>query len=206
MTPEEFLLTKPVFRSRDFAQATCTRLDSTARILRRYEARGVIHKITRGIWTNPKHFGYSIYSLVPYILDQEQGYISFLTALHRHEVISQIPQTIFVATTGHTRKLTSKTGVFSLIQLSPKYMRYGIEWFSSKSAQYGLATAEKALLDCLYISIRKGKRFSFFPELDMTHIEKKKFYDLLNKHTFPNWLEKKIQHKLEKLWKQNKYN
>ena len=53
-------------------------------------------------------------SCVPYLLGKEQGYVSFLTALHLHCVISQIPKTIQIATTG--RVLSAMESRWNAIQ------------------------------------------------------------------------------------------
>lgn len=199
MSPEEFFLFNPCFTTKMFASSTCLRMDSTARSLKRYTNLGLVTKITRGIWANTKHPYFSAYSLVPLLLESEQGYVSFLSALHRHGVISQIPQKIFVATTGHTRRLNTPVAYFDFIQINPRYHQYGTEWLSGKS-NYSLATAEKALLDCLYLSTRKGRRFLKFPELDFQNFTKKKFKVLLQKHQFPLPIAIKIQDEFEELW------
>lgn len=192
MTTEEFFLLNPVFTTKTFASATRIRIDSAARSLNAYARTGLLTKVTRGIWANLKHPHFSPYGLIPFLCDQEQGYVSFLSALQRHGVLSQIPQKIFIATTGHTRKLYSSIANFEFIQLNPKYMTDGIEWVMSDVC-YGLASAEKALIDCFYISTRKGKRFSNLPELDLAQISKRKFSILLKKHRFPASIRTKIQ-------------
>ncbi len=199
MSPEEFLLSNPSFTTKMFASHTRLRMESATRSLKRYTNLGLITKITRGVWANTKHPYFSAYGLVPLLLESEQGYVSFLSALHRHGVISQIPQKILVATTGHTRKLNTPVAYYEFIKVSPRYHQFGVEWFSGKS-NYSLATAEKALLDCLYLSTRKGRRFLKFPELDFQNFTKKKFKFLLQKHQFPLPIALKIQEQFEELW------
>ncbi len=55
-------------------------------------------------------------------------------------------------------------------------MQKHLTW-SETQLPYLLATAEKALLDVLYISTRKNRRFIHIPELTLTS-------DLINKRTF----------------------
>lgn len=100
------------------------------------------------------------------ILGNEQGYVSFLTALHLHDVISQIPRAIQVATTGRGRRLETPIATFELFRLSPTLMGDGIEW-SETTISYRLATAERALFDTLYLSTRKLLRFRSLPELEL---------------------------------------
>lgn len=198
MTNEEFFLNNAIFTTKDFALATDVRLDSAARSLKAHVRSGLLTKITRGVWANVRHQNFSLYGLIPYILEKEQGYLSFLSALHRHGVISQIPQKIFIATTGHTRRLISPLMEFNFIQMNPKYMCDGIEWFSA-GTHYGFASVEKALLDCLYISTRRGRRFSNFPELDFENINKKKFVALLKRQGYPVQIESKIKERFKEL-------
>jgi hypothetical protein len=47
-----------------------------------------------------------------------------------------------------------------------------------------MATAEKALLDCLYLSTRRGRRFAHLPELEPSALDGKKFSRLLKAHSF----------------------
>ena len=58
-------------------------------------------------------------------------------------------------------------------------MTAGIE-ASDTEPPYGIATAEKALLDALYIATRKGKRFARLPEVDLTAVNRKKLRALLD--------------------------
>ncbi len=112
------------------------------------------------------------------MLGRERGYISFITALHLHGVISQIPAVIQVASTGHGRVTSTPFGRFEFLQVKPEMTVDGVE-VSETNPPYLLATAEKALLDCFYISTRRGRRFSHPPELDMSLIDPKKLHALL---------------------------
>lgn len=194
----EFFLKHPVFTTKEFSFFLKVRMDSAARTLTNFEKKKIIKKVTRGIWANDQHPHFSRYGLVPYLLGTEQGYVSFLSALHRHGVISQIPQKIFVATTGHSRRLRCSFGEFEFIQIHPRYMQIGIDWFST-TTHYGLATAEKALLDSIYLSTRKGHRFSHFPELDVTEFKKKIFFKLMKEQDFPVSIQIKIKSRFYEL-------
>jgi hypothetical protein len=115
---------------------------------------------------------------VPKLLGNEHGYVSFLAALHLHGIIEQIPRAMHVATTGHARTLQTPVGRFEFFHLAPTMMRHGVEW-SDTRIPYRIATAEKALLDTFYISLRRGRRFRSLPELDMGPVTKRKFLTLL---------------------------
>lgn len=191
MKAEAFLIQKPIFSTREFATATGYRTDAASRKLNSWKNQGLIKQLTRGVWVNLNNKTFSVYGLTPYVVGLEQGYVSFLSALHRHGVISQIPQKVFVASTGHGRKVESELATFEIIQMKAQYMQSGIEWFSG-AVSYGLASPEKALLDCLYLSTRRGKKFRYFPELDLSKIKQSRLKRLIKEHRFPNSIEAHI--------------
>ncbi len=178
MDERRFLLESPTFTTREFAFEVEVGVSSASRKLHQLASRGTITLVTRGIWAQPHHPRFTPYGLVPHILGKEAGYVSFLSALHRHGVISQIPQIIQVASTGHGRRLNTPVAGFEIFQLKPEMMMQGVEWFEGKPG-YGLASAEKALLDCLYLSTRKGNRFNKFPEMDLGSIRSRVFKRML---------------------------
>lgn len=174
----DFLNWEIVFTTNNYACSHGLSLSAASKQLNRHCTKHMIEKITRGIWANIHHPNYSPLVAVPYLLGKEQGYISFLTALHSYGMISQIPIKIQVATTGHIRKLISPIGHFEFIHLAPHMMKEGIRWSDGKS-NYLIASPEKALLDTLYISTRKGNRFSSLPELDLEDLNVKQLRRLI---------------------------
>jgi len=175
------LLSRPefaAFTTREFATDAGIAMASATRQLGRAADRGALLRITRGVWGNPANPAFHPLVCVPKILGREQGYVSFLTALHSRGVIDQIPRTFQVATTGHGRKLVTPVGTYELFHLAPRMMRGGIEW-SETRASYRIATAEKALLDTLYISTKRGGRFRSFPELHLQGFSVRRFRSLL---------------------------
>ena len=157
-----------IFTTRDFATQGGLSLSAATKRLSRLSGKGQLTKVTKGIWANTVHPYFHPLSCVPYLLGKEQGYVSFLTALHLHGVISQIPKTIQIATTGRGRVLESAVGRFEFFQIKPELMRQGADW-SESQLPYLIASAEKALIDTLYLSTRKNRRFARLPELDVTH-------------------------------------
>jgi predicted transcriptional regulator of viral defense system len=178
VSPIEFLNKNIFFTTRGFAFGTGVALATASRQLKRFAERGDIVLLTRGIWAQPRHPYFSIYGAVPFLLGNEQGYVSFLTALHRHGVISQIPRVIQVATTGHGRVLSTPIGDFEFFHIDASLMRQGIEPHEGR-VSYNLATAEKALLDALHLSTRKGRRFRVFPELEFEAFRQRELKNLL---------------------------
>lgn len=179
MTLSEFLYNNVFFTTRDYSQAANMTLEASSRKLNNMENTRGLAKVTRGIWAQIHHPFFSPYGAVPFILGNEQGYVSFLTALHRHGLISQIPSTIQVATTGRGRVVRSPIGTFELFHLQPRFHHQGIELFGGKTP-YSIATPEKALIDTLYLSKRKGRRFARLPEIDTSLLRKGKLRKLVS--------------------------
>ncbi len=155
-----------VFTTREFATRAGISVPNSSRQLSRLPE---LVRVTRGVWANPKHEAFHPHLCVEKLLGHEQGYVSFLTALSLHGVISQIPPRIHVATTGHARRVPTHVGTFELFHITPRLMQDGVTW-SETRVPYRLATAEKALFDTLYISTRKGRRFRSLPELDLSRV------------------------------------
>ncbi|MEX2123461.1 MAG: hypothetical protein WD795_06180 [Woeseia sp.] len=156
-----------VFTTRDFARLADISIAAASKRLTRLRQRNrSLIQLTRGAWANIAHPHFNAMACVPVLIGSEQGYVSFLTALHSHGAVSQIPAGIQVATTGHTRKLRTPIGTFDFLQLKPHMFAYGVEW-SDSAKPFRIATLEKALLDTFYISTRKHRRFGKLPELEL---------------------------------------
>ena len=175
-----FLAQHALFTTRSFAFATGERLDSASRWLGRLSRRNALIRVTRGVWAQPGHPAFTPYAATGLLLGNEHGYVSFISALHRHGLLSQIPGAIHVATTGHGRKLDSPVGRFEFLQLRPSMMAEGIE-MSETEPPYAIATAEKALLDAFYIATRRGNRYQRLPELDLADFDERVFAELLHR-------------------------
>ena len=162
------LLTSPacaVFTTRDYALAANLSLTAASHQLSRLQrGNSSIVRLTRGVWANPSHPQFSPLACVPVLAGSEQCYISFLSALHLAGALSQIPASIQVATTGHTRKLRTPVGAYDFLQMKPAMFLAGVQW-SETPLPFRVATIEKALLDTLYVATRKGRRFAKLPEL-----------------------------------------
>lgn len=164
---------KIIFTTKELAFELGKSTASISRSLTSLCKDGEVVKLTRGVWANINHLQFTPYGACSYLLANEQGYVSFLSVLHRHNIISQIPSTIQIATTGRNRVLNTSIGDFEFIQLCPELMQEGFSVWGD-GVTYNIATKEKALLDCLYISTRKGNRFNYFPEINLEKISKKK--------------------------------
>lgn len=187
------------FTTREYAEASDMAVASASRQLGAASERGPLVRLTRGVWANPTHPYFHPLVCVPKLIGNEQGYVSFLTALHLREVIEQIPRAIQIATTGHARKLSTPVGFYEFFHVAPKLMRRGIEW-SDTRIPYRIATAEKALLDTLYISLRRGRRFRSLPELDLRPLTKRRFMGLLEEIDDPR-IAGSVRERFERMYR-----
>jgi len=163
---ESFSLARvPVFTTRRFAEARDLSLSAATKRLTTLEREGHVARLTRGVWVVPDHPHFSLYGCTPYVLGRELGYVSFLSALHLHGMLSQIPKAVQLATTGTSRVLATRFGRFELFHLHPRMMQDGVEWRDAP-CPFRLAGPEKALLDTFYLSTRKGRRFRALPEIE----------------------------------------
>lgn len=105
----------------------------------------------------------SPYAIIPYLFPRHRAYVSFITALHIHGIIEQIPQVMELASTGHAGTIRTTLGVFYTHHIAPSFFA-GFGWYKGDSG-FLIAEPEKALIDSLYLSAHKKKRFGHFPEL-----------------------------------------
>ncbi|MEJ2746084.1 MAG: hypothetical protein P8123_10450 [bacterium] len=84
-------------------------------------------------------------------------------ALHLHGIIEQIPQAVTLASLLHTRVFRTALGEYRVHRIDPSFFD-GFGWYK-ETGSFLIADSEKALIDCLYLSARRGKQFGHFPEL-----------------------------------------
>lgn len=91
-----------------------------------------------------------------------------------------------MATSGRGRLLDSPVARFELFQIKPELMREGAHW-SESPLPYLVAGPEKALVDTLYLSTRKNRRFAKLPELDLAHsgFQQQKYRRLMQRLPIP---------------------
>lgn len=131
--------------------------------LNNLEREGVVIKIYRGLWAEEGYEPLSPYEIIPYLFPKQRAYVSFISALHIHGIIEQIPQITTLASTAHARTIRTKIGVFQVHRIAPLFFE-GFGWYK-ESGSFLIAEPEKALIDSLYLSAYKKKHFGYFPEL-----------------------------------------
>ncbi len=157
-------LKRPIFTTREAAACAGGSMSNTIQALNHLVKEGVVIKIARGVWGfDMGGVRFSQYSVIPFLLSRSRAYVSFLSALHIQGIIEQIPQSVTLASTSHTRTIKTKFGTFFIHRIAPYFFK-GFGWYKS-SGDFLIAEPEKALVDCLYLSARRKKQFGHFPEL-----------------------------------------
>lgn len=76
-----------IFTTREYANRAGISMPAATKRLSRLSDKEFLTRITKGVWGNTSHPYFHPLSCVPYLLGEEQGYVSFLTALHLHGVV-----------------------------------------------------------------------------------------------------------------------
>ncbi len=155
---------RPVFTSHELTAISGKSASTVVHSLKRLAKQGLLTKIYRGVWAEQSTRAISPFEVIPALFPRQRVYVSFITALHLHGIVEQIPQTITLASTAHTAVLRTGVGVFSVHQIAPALFD-GFDWYKEEG-HFLIAEPEKALIDSLYLSSRKKKQFGSFPELE----------------------------------------
>jgi len=162
-------LKRPVFTTAEVASCGAGSLSNVTQALSHLAKKGVVVKIARGIWgLEIGRDKLSPYLVIPFLLARHRVYVSFISALHLHGIIGQIPQIITLASTGHTRTIRTKLATFYVHRIAPSFFK-GFDWYKG-SGNFLIAEPEKAFVDCLYLSARKKRQFGYFPELHFSQL------------------------------------
>jgi len=155
-------LNQPVFTIHQLSAISKKSPSTVIQGLRILEREGLMVRIYRGIWAISERY-ISPYEIFLLLFPLSLAYLSFISALHLYGIIEQISREITLASTSHTRSISTKLGVFSVYSISPEFF-CGFDWYK-KEGEFLVAEPEKALIDCLYVSAYKEKQFIHFPEL-----------------------------------------
>ena len=156
-------LGRPVFTSHELISLSGRSPSNVTQCLNRLARQGLLTKLYRGVWAESGHSAVSAFDVIPHLFPRQRVYVSFITALHLHGIVEQIPQMITLASLSHSRTIKTKLGIYSVHQISPDFFD-GFDWYK-KEGTFLIAEPEKALIDSLYLSSRRKKQFGHFPEL-----------------------------------------
>ena len=155
-------LGRPVFSVRELSAVSGKSPSNVSQGLAFLRRQGLAVKVAHGVWAAGGAMP-SPYAVIAHILPKQRAYVSFISALHLHGIIEQIPQVITLASVAHSVEIKTAAGVFAVHHLAPSFFS-GFGWREG-AGSFLLAEPEKALVDCLYVSTFRKRQFSHFPEL-----------------------------------------
>jgi predicted transcriptional regulator of viral defense system len=164
---QEVVFREPVFTSADVVRTTGATIVAVSKLMRRLSDEGTVARVMRGLWANPHHALFSPYLIVGRLADiwQTAAYVSGISALHLHGMLSQIPREIHVITADAHTPRTTPVGRFVFHHLQRELLdgtQPGDPW-----GRFAVATPEKALFDTIYLGLYRGRRWAELPELEL---------------------------------------
>src|SRR3989338_4558414 len=110
-------LGRPVFTTHELIAVSGKSSSTIIQCLNRLVKQGLLIKVYRGVWAEAQAKKLSPFEIIPFLFSRQRVYVSFISALHLHGIVEQIPQSITLASPSHTRTLRTKAGVFSVQQI-----------------------------------------------------------------------------------------
>lgn len=155
-------LGEPVVTTGEVALALRATRSAASHVLGRLAATELVERVHHGLWAVDPPVEPLL--LPEYLTAPLPSYVSFQSALFLHGMISQIPEVIYVASLARTRRVQTRLGTFSIHRLAPSFFG-GFETVPGSGVR--LATAEKALLDTLYMVPARSRLFAHLPEIEL---------------------------------------
>ncbi len=121
--------------------------------LRRYEAQGLVERVSTKIYINHFNQQFSPRDLTNVL--RRQSYISLESALVERGVISQNPTSLLCVTPDYPRSFKTKSVSIVYRKISPT-LYWGYEEKPTRYNKYLIAEPEKALLDWIYLTRQEG--------------------------------------------------
>lgn len=154
-------LNVPVFQTNDAAARLGISRAHASKLLARVAASGHLARLRRGVWAFPNRV--DRLALPAYLTAPFPSYVSLQSALYLHGIISQVPGITYAVSLARTQRIDTPLGTVSVHHVDPAF------FFGFEPTQEGgqLATAEKALVDFLYLSPARSHLFRALPEVEL---------------------------------------
>ena len=121
--------------------------------LRRYEARGLVERVSTKIYINHFNQQFSPRDLVNVL--RPRSYISLESALVERGIITQSPSILTCVTPGYPQSFRGKSVSIVYRKISSE-LYWGYEEKATRYNNYLIAEPEKALLDWIYLNRQEG--------------------------------------------------
>jgi predicted transcriptional regulator of viral defense system len=130
------------------------------KLLIKLKEQGIVYHLRRGLWALVETADPHV--LVDYLTYPTPCYLSLQSALYYHQMIDQIPSTIYAVSLARTRQYITPIGIYSIHHIDEKLF-YDFDFVGEN--QVRIATPEKALFDFFYLKPTKTHLFYALPEL-----------------------------------------
>lgn len=154
-------MAQPVFRTADVMAALDIQKSHASKLLARLAQHGHVIRLMRGLWAMPENI--EPLALVSHLTAPFPSYVSLLSALYYHNMISQIPEIIYGVSLARTRTFKTPIATISVHHV-PSSFFFGYEERGEHHVR--MALPEKALLDILYLSQSRSRLFAVLPEVE----------------------------------------
>lgn len=151
----------PAFETADAAVALRQTTAAANRTLSRLADAGLIAKPVHGVWWIDGVV--DRWRLAEVLTAPFPSYVSLQTALYHHDLIEQIPETIYVVSLSRTKRIRTSAGWYSFHHVAPEVFGGFVELHTGAK----MATPEKALFDVAYLSAGRSRLFTALPELEL---------------------------------------
>jgi predicted transcriptional regulator of viral defense system len=175
-------INKPFYTIADLEKITALPRKSLYVALKRWESRGIIERVTQGIYV-PMGSNIPLEKVATQLY--LPNYLSFEYALAKTGILNLIPYTLTFATTRKTRRYTLRKQAVEFRQISTKLF-FGYEMKDG----INIALPEKAFLDEIYFVMR-GRASLDFDEVDIKKLSIKALKELSRK--FPAYVRSCIE-------------
>jgi len=142
-----------ILRSDELARNHGLSEAATRNALRRYEARGLVERVSEKTYINHLNQHFSPRDLVNVL--RSESYISLESALVDSGVISQSPAFLTCVTPAYPHSFRSKSVTIVYRKISRK-LYWGFKEKATRYNTYRIAEPEKALLDWIYLTRQEG--------------------------------------------------
>lgn len=112
---------QPVIETREAAARLATSTSNASHLLRAAERAGLVRRLRAGLWAIDPSV--APFAVAPYLTAPFPAYVSTWSALARHEMIEQIPASVFVVSLDRSRTVRTSVGQFSIHHITQSCSR-----------------------------------------------------------------------------------
>lgn len=155
-------LNLPVIQTNDVAAYLNISVNHANKLLSRISQTNQLIHLKHGVWVFPDS---DALVLPGFLTSPFPSYVSLQTALYFHNMISQIPNSIYAVSIARTKIYKTPIATVSVHHIHPSFY-FGYEE-KDINGLLKIASPEKALLDIFYLSQTKTRLFKTLPEVEL---------------------------------------